>query len=287
MKEIWKEIKNSNGKYCISSFGNIISTNHSITRNDNNSSSKGFYIKPYDTGTSLTVNLYLTSKGETFRLNYLVATHFIDNPNNFKNIIHKDGNYKNCNVDNLEWVEYKPKTFKPKSNIEDNDIEQWRFIPNTNDLYKVSNLGRIFSLKRGRLLKPYQPKDGYYTFIISVNSKTRLGRVHRIVAEAFVPNPNNFSCVDHIDGNKLNNSASNLRWCSQKENINNPNTKTKSKDNRTAYRKPIIQIKDNQTINTYESINQASIMNNFSKSAIYRCCIGLAKTHKGFSWQFL
>lgn len=287
MQEFWKEVKMSDGKYMVSSLGNVMSVKHNIPKNSENKNEKGFYLKPTDNGTSIVVQLYIQGKSKVFRLHDLVATHFVENLNKYKYVTHKDGNYKHCSYENLVWVEFKHKTFKSNHDIQDTSDEQWKFIPNTNNLYKISSLGRVFSLKRGKFITPTMPNGGYYSFNISVNNKVRLGRIHRLVAEAFVPNPNKLPCVDHIDGDRTNNSSSNLKWCTQIQNVNNPNTKPKTKNNRKAYRKPIIQLKNDVVIETYESINKASIINGFSKSAIYRCCIGYANTHKGFSWKFL
>lgn len=89
--------------------------------------------------------------------------------------------------------------------------------------YDVTSDGRIISHAR------YQNKnmemnysissDGYYTVGLMLNKKETQNRVHRIVACAFIPNPQNKPYVNHIDGNKLNNKASNLEWCTQKENV--------------------------------------------------------------------
>lgn len=287
MKEIWKEVKMSDCKYAISSLGNVMSLEHNIFKNSENKTEKGFYLKPIDNGTSIVIQLYIQGKSKAFRLHDLVAMHFVENHNKYKHVIHIDGNYKNCSADNLAWVAFKHKILKPKNDIQDTPNEQWKFIPNTNNLYKVSSLGRVFSLKRGKFIKPTMPKGGYCSFNISVNSHVRLGRIHRLVAEAFIPNPDRLPCIDHINGDRTDNSVTNLRWCTHVQNANNPNTKPKTKDNKKTYRRPVAQIEDGVVIQKYESINKASIMNGFSKSAIYRCCLGYSKTHKGFSWKFL
>lgn len=87
-------------------------------------------------------------------------------------------------------------------------------------IYEVSTLGRIKA--NGILVEPIK-RDYLYWQKGYRNS----ARIHRIVAETFIPNPNNLPCVDHIDGNKYNNSVENLRWVTYTENSNNPNTKPK------------------------------------------------------------
>lgn len=104
------------------------------------------------------------------------------------------------------------------------NIEQWKDVPHTNGLYKVSNLGRFKSLNtrtgipsitKGSLNK----NRGYLYYSVQVKRKNRKNWIaHRLVATVFIPNPHNLSTVDHIDGNKTNNAVSNLEWVTQKEN---------------------------------------------------------------------
>ena len=90
-------------------------------------------------------------------------------------------------------------------------------------VYEISNKGNI---KRNGILLDLskQPTtSGYITFYHKI-------LLHRAVAELFIPNVNNYKCIDHIDGNKYNNDVTNLRWCTHKENNNNPITKQRRKD---------------------------------------------------------
>lgn len=98
--------------------------------------------------------------------------------------------------------------------------EVWKDIVNYETLYQVSNHGNIKNLKTNRILKPTKQNTGYMFVTLS---KPQQGRktvsVHRLVATAFIPNPNNFPQVNHTDGNKENNHCSNLEWCDQSTNI--------------------------------------------------------------------
>lgn len=113
--------------------------------------------------------------------------------------------------------------------------EIWKPIKGYEGLYEVSNLGRVKSLdrfvnasiknqkqvlKQGKILKPYKDIRGYLKVSLSKENKRTIKFVHRLVSEAFIPNINNLSQVNHIDGNKVNNHIENLEWCSCKENIN-------------------------------------------------------------------
>tara|TARA_R110000772_G_scaffold244683_1_gene357879 strand:+ start:102 stop:575 length:474 start_codon:yes stop_codon:yes gene_type:complete len=90
------------------------------------------------------------------------------------------------------------------------------------DNYNIYTDGDIlgFNNKKITLMKPYKTKDGYIQVSLSKNGKVKTLYVHRLLATAFIPNPENKRCVDHINGIKHDNRLENLRWATHKENLN-------------------------------------------------------------------
>ncbi len=100
--------------------------------------------------------------------------------------------------------------------------EIWKDIPNYENLYQISNLGRVRSLhnryKNKQYLKPCANSKGYLLVSLCKNHIQKAFNIHRLVAEAFIPNPNNYPCINHIDENKENNIFTNLEWCTYQYN---------------------------------------------------------------------
>lgn len=98
--------------------------------------------------------------------------------------------------------------------------EIWEDIEGYKGEYAISNLGRIKSIKNNIVMKPMLATNGYLVACLWHNGKQKKIVIHRLVAQAFVPNPNNYNEVNHIDENKTNNKADNLEWCTHKYNMN-------------------------------------------------------------------
>lgn len=96
------------------------------------------------------------------------------------------------------------------------ELEIW--CANIIDGYDVSTLGRIKNNKTNHIIKPDKEEKGYCRLSIKIDGKKKHYAIHRLVAIAFIPNPENKPQVDHIDCDKTNNCVSNLRWCTNKEN---------------------------------------------------------------------
>ena len=107
--------------------------------------------------------------------------------------------------------------------------EIWKDVAGYEGLYKVSNKGNVYSVARkdsrwhrrgGQRLKPVYDRGGYLIVSLYKNGKSKTKKVHRLVAEAFIPNPNGLPQVNHRDKNKVNNNVENLKWCDARYNSN-------------------------------------------------------------------
>ena len=181
--------------------------------------------------------------------------------------------------------------------------EEWRDVVGYEGYYVVSSIGRIVSLgrtirffdsfkeKEPHLMSDVSNKERYNRVVLKVDGKKQSCDVHRLVATAFIANPNSCRCIDHIDGDKTNNSVKNLRWCSDFENQNNPVTREKQrktllqKSSKFAPRK-VVGIKPDNTIITYETMCEAS-KDGHNQAMISECCNGHRKHHHGIVWMYL
>ena len=184
------------------------------------------------------------------------------------------------------------------------DIEIWKTAVYDGEiyegLYKVSNLGRILSLNykrtgKAKLRNPVEMLNGYLQVGFSKNKKTKTCLVHRLIAETFLPNPENLPEVNHKDEDKTNNfvflnedgsvdkEKSNLEWCDRKYN-NNYGTRTE-RFIKTMSKKVLQFSKTGEFIREWESTRECG-RNGFDQGAVARCCRGERKSHKGFLWMF-
>ncbi len=177
----------------------------------------------------------------------------------------------------------------------DSELEVWKNIKGYEGLYQISNFGRVRSYDRivtcyggirtvpGRIMTPPTDKDGYLRIGLVKNRHQKFFYVHRLVANAFLPNPNNYKSVNHIDENKKNNNADNLEWCTIR--YNNLYNNKIYKLTASKY-KPVIQYdKSMNKINEYSSIKEASEKTGIRGVIISRSCRCLNNKCK-FIWRF-
>lgn len=183
--------------------------------------------------------------------------------------------------------------------------EIWKEIEGYEGLYEVSNQGRVRSLDRwaknsasgsvrlskGRVLKSHTISNGYHHVILYKEGEKKDKMIHRLVAEAFIPNPDNKPKIDHINTDKTDNRVENLRWCTQKENCNNPISLEKISQ-------PVAQYTlDGELIAVYPSVIEASRQTGGNNVSIHKCCNGgyFDKSrgkwvnwtkYKGYVWKY-
>lgn len=164
--------------------------------------------------------------------------------------------------------------------------EIWKDIKNYEGLYQISNLGKIKGLSKQdgfyylkeRLLKPVN-NFGYQRIILSKNKIKKNYFIHKLVAEAFIPNPNNYPIVNHKDGNKENNCVNNLEWCSHKQ-----NTEHAVKNNLIKHNKIGQYDKKGNLIKIY---NSRYDIKNIDTTSITRVCNGKRKSAGGYIWKYV
>lgn len=168
--------------------------------------------------------------------------------------------------------------------------EVWKDIPHYEGRYLVSNQGRVFSLLTKRYMKLKISTYGYFEVQLQGEFKKRKWeKVHRLVAMAFIPNPDNLPQVNHKNEVRVDNRVENLEWCDSRYNSNYGNRNTnisKSLTNNPKISYPIEQIKDGKVIATYPSLNEASRITNISVGNICSVCKGNRKSAGGFEWKY-
>lgn len=171
--------------------------------------------------------------------------------------------------------------------------EIWIPVKGYLGLYEVSNFGNVRSLNynhsgKTRLLRPAPNPKGYLMVALSKNKK-RIGYcVHRLVAEAFLPNWFDDQQVNHIDENKLNNNVDNLEWCDCKYNNNHGtrNGRISISNTNGELSKTVLQYtKTGELVREWPSTREAG-RNGFRDSHIRSCCCGLRQSHAGYIWKY-
>ena len=188
--------------------------------------------------------------------------------------------------------------------------EEWKTIPDW-DLYEISNLGRLRGkdrivnnhggpyVRKSKLLKPAKDKYGYYTFCFNQNGKKKNIKIHRLVAECFIPNPENKPCVNHIDNNPSNNRVDNLELCTHQENTDWMITQGRFDrtpewlDNLHKSQESTYKAVKGTNIATGETLyfNKLNSVNEmgFQPSCVCNCCSnknGITQ-HHGYTWEYI
>ena len=156
-------------------------------------------------------------------------------------------------------------------------IEEMKDIVGYEGEYAITRDGNVWSYKSKKFLKPADNNGkGYMTICLIKNGKKKTHYIHRLVAEAFIPNPDNLPQVNHLDENKSNNCVENLEWCDAKYNINYG-----TRIERIS--KPVYCEELNRT---FKSGKEAAKELGISNENICNCCKGKLKTTGGFHWRY-
>lgn len=190
--------------------------------------------------------------------------------------------------------------------------EIWKDIKGYEGLYQISNFGKVKALEKqiwnGKAYLHFPEKirilncdkDGYLNVTLYKRGKSKTFKVHRLVAEAFIPNPKNKPTVNHKDGDKTNNYVTNLEWATNQENIQHAyrtNLMSQSGENNAMYGRlgadnpnsiPIIQLNKytNQKIKEYDSMASAGRELGVNVSKICECCKGRRLSAYGYKWEY-
>lgn len=180
-------------------------------------------------------------------------------------------------------------------------MEEWRDIEGYEG-YQISSEGRVRSLDRcvvykdgskhfykGKILKFSINVFGYYQIGLCKNGVRKFHRVNRLVAKAFIPNPDNLPEVNHKDEDKTNNNVDNLEWCDRKYNMNYGTAiergSEKLRNNHKLSKKVYQYTLDNQLVKVWDSTMECQ-RNGYHSGHISNCCRGILKQHKGYKWSY-
>lgn len=184
--------------------------------------------------------------------------------------------------------------------------EIWKPVKGYEGLYEVSSHGNVRSLSKcykcskggihripGRMLKLNKNSRGYFIVRLYNNTHGKTYRVNRLVAIAFLPNPNGYKVVNHKDENKTNNTVENLEWCDHKYNVNFGTGVQRMKENHINHQslsKRVAQFSlDGILIKVYPSAHEAerALNKKFAQVDICLCCRGGRNSAYGYKWQYI
>jgi hypothetical protein len=256
---------------------------------------------------------------KTFKLHYLIAITYLSNPENKQTINHIDKNRENNKLSNLEWSTHReqiehqqqinPPKYNDKSkkgisdlfNIDEN--EKWKLISENESFkdykyYEISNYGRLkYKIQsKYKITLGATSADGYKIIRLNTDGNIFLTTIHRLVAILFIPNPENKSYVNHIDGNRENNNISNLEWTTPSENSQHAHDTGLNSSKKSIYQLD----ENNKIINEFESLVKAyeylnkTILNGNNEGKLGSLSKALnlynkqdvSRKYKGYYWCF-
>ena len=160
--------------------------------------------------------------------------------------------------------------------------EIWKVIYCNGYKIEISNKGNC--IKNGKQANVFLSGRGYKTISLQTKKIRKNFLIHRLVAQAFIPNPNNKKTINHINGIKTDNRVENLEWATYSE--NNYHAIKNGLRTYTKRMKPILQIKNGTIVKEYISINSACRENHYDSKSISLCCRNINKSAYGFQWKY-
>lgn len=265
LKEIWKPIRGYEDYYEISNLGRVRSLPRNLigicSREERQSRAR--MLKTNQQNNQITVCLSVNNVKNVVEIKHLVAQAFLGAEGRCK-LIHLDENFSNVCADNLKIQD-----------VSDIQYEIWRDIKGYEDRYQISNYGRVKAKERVEIyyrkdsdkpckrhrnafiMKLVESTVGYLNVALRDGFSDKYIDVHRLVAEAFIPNPHNLPWVNHIDGDKHNNRVENLEWCTPKQNTEHAFKTGLSKDIKGLNRRPVT-VKCIETGKVYSNMKECA-----------------------------
>lgn len=197
----------------------------------------------------------------------------------------KDKIYKCCNgklayTGGYVWS-YKPLDIPT-------EVEEWRDVKGYENLYQVSRKGRVRSSHKGywEVLTSVVNRQGYNQYLFHKDGKRKNMRGNRLVAEAYILNPDNLPFVNHKDENPANDCVDNLEWCTAKYNINYGTARQRASINHSKNRPVCMFDVDGAFIREFYNLNEAAKYIQGKHTCILRCCCNKVFCYKGYIWRY-
>jgi hypothetical protein len=168
------------------------------------------------------------------------------------------------------------------------EVEEWRDVKGYENLYQVSRKGKVRSSHKGywEVLTSVVNRHGYNQYLFHKDGKRKNMRGNRLVAEAYIPNPDNLPFVNHKDENPANDCVENLEWCTAKYNNNYGTARQRSSINHSKNRPVCMFNVDGTFIREFYNINDAARFVDGAHTCILRCCNNKVFCYKGYIWRY-